>query len=189
MHESSGNALLDDVLQSPGLSVGLLNLVADANVYDCDAGTQDAVNILDKRDISGNNKKKASDAAYGLAAQLLAALANEAAGDGVCSEAGQAIIDGQTLLAGIGFDGTGDYYGGKGKNATDEMAARLRPWRARLASTAAQRMPARRCRWCSRATAVPAWAQITRALAGRSVFRVCSSQSTRGSKDSQLSSM
>ena len=29
--------------------------------------------------------------------------------------------DGQTLLAGIGFDGTGDYYGGKGKNATDEI--------------------------------------------------------------------
>jgi hypothetical protein len=119
---TSGNALLDDVLQAPGLTVGTLNMVANDNVYDCDDGTQDAVNILDKRDISGRNKKMASDAAYGLAAQLLAALANEAAGAGVCADAGQAIIDGQQLLADIGFDGSGDYYGGKGKNKTDEIA-------------------------------------------------------------------
>ncbi|MDH3625175.1 MAG: hypothetical protein OEQ49_14990 [Myxococcales bacterium] len=105
----SGNALLDDVLQAPGITVGLLNMIADDDVFDCDQGTQDAVNILDKRDIA-SGKKKANDAAYGLAAQLLAAIANDTAGAGVCPEAGQAVIDGQMLLVDIGFTGTGDYF-------------------------------------------------------------------------------
>jgi hypothetical protein len=113
----NGYALLDDVLQSPGITIGTLTLIADDNVFDCDQGTQDAINILDKRDINGNNKKKANDPAYGLAAQLLAALANEAAGAGVCDEAGQAILDAQTLLYEIDFDGTGDYF----KKKVDEI--------------------------------------------------------------------
>jgi hypothetical protein len=108
----SGNALLDDVLQAPGITVGLLNMIADDDVFDCDQGTQDAVNILDKRDIA-SGKKKANDAAYGLAAQLLAAIANDSAGAGVCPEAGQAIIDGQLLLEGIDFDGMGNYFARK----------------------------------------------------------------------------
>ena len=108
----SGNALLDDVLQPPGITIGDLTMSADADVFNCDQGTQDAVNILDKRAIDGNNKKKANDAAYGLAAQLLAAIANDTAGAGVCSAAGQAIIDAQILLEDIDFDGTGDYYKG-----------------------------------------------------------------------------
>jgi hypothetical protein len=108
----SGNALLDDVLQSPGITIGLLTLVADDNVFACDPGTQQAVDLLDKRDIV-DGKKKASDPAYGLAAQLLAAIANDSAGAGVCTEAGQAIIDGQNLLVDIAFNGTGDYFKGK----------------------------------------------------------------------------
>ncbi len=132
---ASGNALLDDVLQAPGITIGLLTLVADTDVYDCDDGTQQAVNLLDKRDIAPPNKKKANDAAYGLAAQLLAALANEAAGAGVCPEAGQAIIDGQQLLVDINFNGTGDYFTTKGKNAVDEINGRTKQEANDLAGT------------------------------------------------------
>ena len=106
---AEGYALLDDILQSPGITIGILTLVADDDVYDCDEGTEDARLILDKRDLGGKNKKRASDAAYSLAAQLLAAIANDTAGAGVCTEAGQAIIDGQNLLVNIGFDGTGAF--------------------------------------------------------------------------------
>jgi hypothetical protein len=128
----NGRALLDDVLQPPGITVGLLNMVADADVFDCDEGTQNAVHILDKRAIDGNHKKKARDAAYGLAAQLLAAIANDTAGALVCPEAGQAVIDAQTLLVAIGFDGTGDYFkknvdeiNGQTKQAANELAGIL----------------------------------------------------------------
>jgi hypothetical protein len=104
-----GCALLDDVLQPPGITIGLVTLMADDDVFDCDLGTEDARYILDKRDLSPKHKKMASDAAYGLAAQLLAAIANDTAGAGVCPEAGQAIVDGQQTLVDLGFDGTGNY--------------------------------------------------------------------------------
>jgi hypothetical protein len=102
---SSGFALLDDVLQEPGITIGLLTFVADDNVFACDDGTLDATFILDKRDLSQRHKKQASDPAFNLASQLLAALANDSAGAGVCDEAGQAMIDGQNLLADNGFVG------------------------------------------------------------------------------------
>jgi hypothetical protein len=117
----SGNALLDDVLQSPGIKIGELTLIANDDVFDCDEGTQDALNILDKREITGKYKKKANDAAYSLAAQLLAAIANEAAGAGVCTEAGQAIVDAQQLLVDIGFDGTGNYLRPKHPRYTEAL--------------------------------------------------------------------
>ena len=106
----SGNAILDDVLQDPGITIGLLTLIADDDVFACDEGTQNAVYLLDKRDLTKKNKKRAADAAYGLASQLLAAIANDTAGAWVCDEAGQAAIDGQTLLFEIGFDGTRAFY-------------------------------------------------------------------------------
>jgi hypothetical protein len=105
---ANGYALLDDVLQSPGITIGILTLVANDNVFDCDDGTQDAVYLLDKRDLK--KKKRAADAAYGLASQLLAAIANDSAGAGVCEDAGQAVIDGQILLEGIEFDGSTGFY-------------------------------------------------------------------------------
>jgi hypothetical protein len=105
----AGYALLDDVLQSPGITIGELTLVADDDVFDCDSGTEDAMYVLDKRKINGNHKKMARDAAYGLAAQLLAAIANDTAGANVCPEAGQAAIDGQNLLVAVGFNATGEY--------------------------------------------------------------------------------
>jgi hypothetical protein len=74
------------------------------------------VSILDKRDIT-NGKKKASDAAYGLAAQLLAAELNLSAGAETCQEVVDAVNAGQTLLAsgGVLFDGDGNFL--KGRNA------------------------------------------------------------------------
>ena len=71
-----------------------------------------AVRILDKRDIV-TGTKMAGDAAYGLAAQLLAAKLNVAAGAGTCQAALDAIANGQALLADdpINFLGTGSYLG------------------------------------------------------------------------------
>jgi hypothetical protein len=70
---------------------------------------QTVVYLLDKRDIGGNHTKRASDAAYGLAAQLAAALLNKNAGAGSCAAADAAIAAGQLLLDQIDFDGTGAF--------------------------------------------------------------------------------
>jgi len=78
-------------------------------------GCQQAVKILSKQDLSGKNK--ASDAAYELASQLLAAKLNKAAGAETCSSVDTAIMNGQALLAngptdtpkGVNFNGTGSY--------------------------------------------------------------------------------
>ena len=99
------------MLNNPGYTIGVLQLDGS----DC----ADAVNILDKRDIS-SGKKKASDAAYGLAAQLLAAQLNLSAGAETCQAVVDAVNAGQTLLADNLFDGTGNYL--KGKDAGDDKA-------------------------------------------------------------------
>jgi hypothetical protein len=104
---SSGWYILDDLLNSPGFTIGDLVLGA----ADC----EDAVSILNKRDIN-NEKKKASDAAYGLAAQLLAAQLNLSAGAETCQAVVDAVNASQALLDDLDFDGTGDYLKG-GKNA------------------------------------------------------------------------
>ena len=91
--------ILDDLLNGPGYTLGSLQLDAG----DC----ENAVNILDKRDLSGN--KRANDAAYKLASQLLAAQLNLSAGAETCQAVVDAVNAGQTLLASIGFDGTGKY--------------------------------------------------------------------------------
>ncbi len=66
-----------------------------------------AVDLLDKRDVTG--KKRANDAAYKLAAQLLAAQLNLSAGAETCAEVVDTVNAAQGLLAGIGFDGNGGY--------------------------------------------------------------------------------
>ena len=75
---------------------------------------QQAVKLLSKQDQAGRNK--ASDAAYELGAQLLAARFNLAAGAETCSAVQQAVLDGQTLLDGINFTGSGDDLGSKSKD-------------------------------------------------------------------------
>jgi hypothetical protein len=110
--EAPGNQA--DVL-SPLLpqTIGDLTLAASA------AGCETAVDILNKRKINGNEAKMASDAAYGLAAQLLAAKLNIAAtADNCGGDILPYITQAQTLLDNIGFLGTGDYLGSKVKGAT-----------------------------------------------------------------------
>ena len=82
----------------------LPRIVGQFMVKNCDQ----AVLLLDKRDQAGNNQ--ASDAAYGLAAQLLAALLNKMAGNGCAGgEENQAVNDAWTLLSNLGFSGSGSY--------------------------------------------------------------------------------
>jgi hypothetical protein len=106
---AEGFFVLDDVLPQT---------IGTFTIEDCDI----AVNILDKREVDKRHKKRASDAAYGLAAQLLAAQANLTAGAVTCTEVQDAVVDANDLLTAIGFDGTGSYLGKVPKNDKDGIA-------------------------------------------------------------------
>jgi hypothetical protein len=93
---AEGWFLLDDLIPTA---------VGDMPLVNC----EDGVNILDQRELDGNNRKRASDAAYTLAMHLLAAKLNLAAGAETCPEVVTAVAAGDALLASIGFDGTGTY--------------------------------------------------------------------------------
>jgi hypothetical protein len=99
---AAGFFLLNDLLPQT-LSTGDANTADDFKVTTCAQG----VKILNKQDLSGNNKS--SDAAYSLAAQLLAAKLNLAAGAETCSSVQTAVMDAQTLLDNLNFNGTGSY--------------------------------------------------------------------------------
>ncbi len=82
----------------------------EMEVTQCEVG----VDILDKRDYEDPNvikdgRKKANDAAYGLAAQLMAVQLNLAAEAGTCPALMDAKAAAEQLLADINFTGTGDY--------------------------------------------------------------------------------
>jgi uncharacterized cupredoxin-like copper-binding protein len=109
--DGNGNQdpVLDDTLASfPGGGI----LVGDIFVDTC----AEAVAILNKSSLDGT--KRASDAAYELAAQLLAAELNYQAGAIQCQDATDAIADGQALLDLINFNATGSYLGPKVKGPT-----------------------------------------------------------------------
>ena len=76
--------------------------------------------ILDKSDIV-TAESKADDPAFNLAAQLLAAMLNQAAGTDACVAAVTAVAEGQALLADnpVNFLGNDDYLkdNGLGKKA------------------------------------------------------------------------
>jgi hypothetical protein len=98
---SKGNQkpVLDQTLTAAdpaGIVIGTLTLHAG----DC----LKAVRLLDKSTVDAG-KKMASDPAFALAAQLLAAKLNIVAGAGSCPAAVTAINDGQTLLSSIHFNG------------------------------------------------------------------------------------
>jgi hypothetical protein len=93
-----GFFLLDDILSNPGVSWGQFTIST------CEEG----VSVLDQRD-QASGRKRASDAAYTLAAHLLAAELNFAAGANACAEAADAVLAARGLLVQIGFDGTGAY--------------------------------------------------------------------------------
>jgi hypothetical protein len=102
---SKSNGRQTDSL-GPALGGGIV--IGDLNVTTC----QTAVRILSKQDVlTGQNR--ANDAAYGLAAQLLAAQLNINAGAGSCGAALTAIGQAQALLDAINFTGTGSYLGPK----------------------------------------------------------------------------
>jgi len=113
--DGNGNQdpVLDETLTAAGGSIAIGALL----VNDCPT----AVSILDKRDIR-NAKKNAGDAAYGLAAQLLAAELNFVAGAGSCTDVDIAANDAQLLLTDIGFDGTRNYLKG-GRSGEDRDLA------------------------------------------------------------------
>jgi CSLREA domain-containing protein len=98
---AAGFFLIEDLLPQ---------LVGDFSITSC----KQAVKLLSKQDQAGRNK--ASDAAYELGAQLLAAHFNLAAGAETCLPVQQAVLDGQTLLNQLNFTGSGDYLGSKSKD-------------------------------------------------------------------------
>lgn len=85
-----------------------------------------AVRLLNKRDLAGNNR--ASDGAYALAAQLLAAKLNRQAGAEIneegddCEDVAEQIAAGQALLDDLEFDGTDEYLP-PGPGANDRQQA------------------------------------------------------------------
>ena len=115
----TGNTLADDLLPI---------IIGKLNVSTC----QIAVAILDKTDVL-SGEKRASDAAYALAAQLLGAELNKAALAATCPAADTAIAKAQELLDGDGtpvgdanFTGAGPYWkGGKGASANRAEALSL----------------------------------------------------------------
>jgi hypothetical protein len=110
---SEGWFLLDDLIPT---------MVGDLAIATC----EDGVSILDRRDLQ-SGKKRANDAAYGLASHLLAAKLNLAAGAETCQEAVDAVAAGDALLSNIGFDGTGPFLRPKDAEYQDalDLAATL----------------------------------------------------------------
>jgi hypothetical protein len=87
-----------------GIAIGRLTLHGRASRPDVSPDCTKAFNLLDKTTIDGK-KKMASDPAFNMAAQLLAAKLNVLAGAGTCAASTTAIADGQALLYAIAFDG------------------------------------------------------------------------------------
>ncbi len=113
---------LDELLNDPGFMIGDLHLGGTPNPDGTSPDCQDAFYILDHSDID-SGRKKASDAAYQLARNLLAYRLNQAAGACQSTVADQAALDGQALLDSINFTGTGNYL--RPKNAKYTTAVNL----------------------------------------------------------------
>lgn len=92
----AGWFLVDDFLAPPGVRAG------DYAITTC----EQALNVLQASDTS--SAEKGGDAAYPLAAHLLAAQLNMGVGAEFCPAAQEAVLAGHVLLASVGFDGTGD---------------------------------------------------------------------------------
>ena len=90
--------------ETTGIAIGRLTLHGSATRPDVAPDCLKAFNLLDKTTIDGK-KKSASDPAFNMAAQLLAARLNVVAGAGSCTAANNAIAAGQTLLHAVVFNG------------------------------------------------------------------------------------
>jgi hypothetical protein len=124
---TAGFYLIEDVLPK---TVGDLVIPAPATPTTTNSqGCLIAVKILGKSDIK-TGKSQASDAAYGLAAQMLAAMFNVQAQAKACNIQ-QTIDQAQALLDGINFTGTGTYLPSK---TTTQQQAQLRAQALALAT-------------------------------------------------------
>lgn len=90
--------------ETSGIPIGTLVLHGSLTTPNVSPDCQKAVRVLDKSTVN-NGKKMASDPAFNLAAQLLAAKLNVQAGAGSCPSSITAVNDAQTLLAAISFNG------------------------------------------------------------------------------------
>lgn len=88
-----------------GQPVTIGTLVLDPAVLGASTACKDAVNLLNKTTLTGT--KKASDPLFNMAAQLVAAKLDVAAGAGACANAVSAISSAQALLVKYHFDGYG----------------------------------------------------------------------------------
>lgn len=109
----AGWTILDDLLKDPGIQVGNLDVTT------CPQG----VSLLQMRSFAGDDR--ADDAAYRLAAQMVAAELNVSAGAASCPSAEGAVIAGQTLLASLGFDGSKAYLSAAGTEDKRQLALSL----------------------------------------------------------------
>ena len=119
---------LDELLNSHRYYLGLLELGDPAAALgDPAADCEDAVNILDHREVdSGDNdkkknKKRANDPAYKLARNLLAYELNQDAGACYSQDAEDAALAGHALLLEIEFDGTGPYLRSKDEGYAEAL--------------------------------------------------------------------
>ncbi|EMR04099.1 immunoglobulin domain-containing protein [Cesiribacter andamanensis] len=86
---------------------------------------QEAVLILDERQVTGKNQKLASDAAYKLAKHLLTYQLNKKSGTYECASAAAAAVEAEGLLASLNFRGTlSSYLSNKGKGGGGAQYAR-----------------------------------------------------------------
>ena len=106
----AGWILMDDLLQSPGVMLG------EVAVTSCDEGLR----FLQARTLSG--AAAADSAAYPLAAQLLAAQLNLAAGAETCPAVEDAVRSAQLLLLGADFSGSGEALGSEATAEERDMA-------------------------------------------------------------------
>jgi hypothetical protein len=90
--------------EKAGISIGNLVLHGSTSTPNVAPDCAKAINTLNKTTIDGRTKM-ASDPAFNLAAQLLAAKLNVQAGAGVCPAAVTAINNAQKLLATVAFNG------------------------------------------------------------------------------------
>ncbi|MEJ2352999.1 MAG: hypothetical protein P8Y03_24695 [Anaerolineales bacterium] len=133
------DAVLDEVLATFPIASGESThgvYIGDLYVDTC----ANAVDILNKSPIGdpgvvGDGDKSANDAAYGLAAQLLAAELNIQANAGSCPAASDAISAGQTRLVDLGFDGNGEYLSPQAIKGGGKPAKELRADTEDLAHT------------------------------------------------------
>ena len=106
----AGWIILDDLLQDPGILLGNLS------VETCPQG----ISLLRVDDFQGEDR--AGDAAYELAAQLLVAQINLAAGAEYCPAVDEAVQAGQLLLLSLHFNGSGDVQGLEQSSQNQDVA-------------------------------------------------------------------